>query len=149
MSVFCADLDMDNDMDLAAGNNSSKNFSILKNNGDGTFRPAVNYQIGARPYSIFCADLDGDGDPDVAVANNDSNNVSIFMNLTYCLRGDASGDALINVGDIVYLVNYLYRSGPVPLCFAGGDANSDGLINVGDIVYLVNYLFKNGLPPMR
>jgi hypothetical protein len=80
-SVFCADLDGDNDLDLAVGHFSrwyGFNVYILKNNGDGTFRGAVNYGAGDEPRSVFCADLDGDLDLDLAVANEYSNNVSIL-----------------------------------------------------------------------
>jgi len=30
--------------------------------------------------------------------------------------GDANCDGIINVGDIVYLVSYLYKGGPEPGC---------------------------------
>ena len=63
------------------------------------------------------------------------------------IRGDANGDGVINVGDIVYLVSYLYKAGPAPNPLWTGDANSDGIVNVGDIVYLVSYLYKGGPPP--
>ncbi len=63
------------------------------------------------------------------------------------VRGDANGDGIINVGDIVYLVSYLYRGGPAPDPLWVGDCNSDGIINVGDIVYLVGYLYRGGPPP--
>jgi hypothetical protein len=62
-------------------------------------------------------------------------------------RGDANGDGIVNVGDIVYLVSYLYKGGPEPTPEEAGDVNRDGIINVGDIVYLVSYLYKGGPPP--
>ena len=64
------------------------------------------------------------------------------------IRGDCNGDKIINVGDIVFLINYLFKGGspPVPICT--GDVNNDGIVNVGDIVYLINYLFKGGSPPI-
>jgi photosystem II stability/assembly factor-like uncharacterized protein len=61
--------------------------------------------------------------------------------------GDVSKDGLIDLGDVVYLVNYLYRSGPVPEPLQAGDANCDGMVELGDVIYLINYLFKGGLPP--
>ena len=61
--------------------------------------------------------------------------------------GDANGDGIINVGDVVYLVSYLYRNGPAPSPVEVGDCNCDGIVNLGDIVYLVNYLYKNGPSP--
>jgi hypothetical protein len=64
-----------------------------------------------------------------------------------CLTGDANRDGIINVGDVVYLVSYLYRGGPEPDPPEAGDANCDDIANVGDVVFLVSYLYKGGLPP--
>jgi hypothetical protein len=62
-------------------------------------------------------------------------------------RGDVNGDGIINIGDVVYLVTYLYKAGPAPDPLWVGDANSDGIINVGDVVYLISYLYRGGPPP--
>ncbi|UCB52472.1 MAG: S8 family serine peptidase [Candidatus Zixiibacteriota bacterium] len=58
--------------------------------------------------------------------------------------GDASGDGVVTVGDMVYLVNYLYRLGPAPDPLSAGDPNRDCVITVGDIIYLMNYLYRTG-----
>ena len=63
------------------------------------------------------------------------------------LRGDANSDGIVDVGDVVYLINYLFKSGPAPVSLPSGDANCDSMVDVGDVVYLINYLFKNGPPP--
>ena len=63
------------------------------------------------------------------------------------LLGDANGDGTVDVGDVVYLVNYLYRYGPAPDPIQAGDANCDGHVDVGDVVFLVNYLYRGGDPP--
>jgi hypothetical protein len=63
------------------------------------------------------------------------------------IRGDANGDWVINVGDVVYLVSYLYKGGAAPNSPEAGDCNCDGETNVGDVVYLVSYLYKGGPPP--
>lgn len=62
-------------------------------------------------------------------------------------RGDLNGDGIINVGDIVYIINYLYRNGTAPDLLEAGDCNCDGEVNLGDAVYLIGYLFKVGPPP--
>jgi hypothetical protein len=62
-------------------------------------------------------------------------------------RGDANGDGVIDLGDVVYVINYLYRSGPAPNPLWTGDANSDGVVDLGDVVYLINYLYRGGPPP--
>jgi hypothetical protein len=64
--------------------------------------------------------------------------------------GDANGDEIIDVGDVVHILNYLYKGGPEPDCIpttACGDVNLDGNIDVGDAVYLLNYLYKGGPDP--
>lgn len=63
------------------------------------------------------------------------------------IRGDANRDGVINAGDVVYLVSYLYRSGPAPNPLMAGEVTCDGVINAGDIVYLVSYLYRGGPPP--
>ena len=63
------------------------------------------------------------------------------------LAGDANASGEVEVGDIVSLINYLYKNGPSPDPVESGDDNCDGKIDVGDIVYLINYLFKGGSAP--
>lgn len=62
-------------------------------------------------------------------------------------RGDCNGDKAINVEDVVYLINYLYKGGPAPYPFEAGDTNCDKSIAIGDVVYLINYLFRSGTAP--
>ena len=66
---------------------------------------------------------------------------------TFYQAGDANGDGSVNVGDVVYLVSYLYRSGSPPDPLEAGDVNSDHTVDVADVVYLVNYLYRGGDPP--
>ena len=60
-------------------------------------------------------------------------------------RGDANGDGLVTVGDVFYLINYLFAGGPAPI--GSGDANGDSSVTVSDVFYLINYLFAGGPPP--
>jgi hypothetical protein len=63
------------------------------------------------------------------------------------MAGDANGDETIDVADIVYLVNFLYRGEASPNPYLAGDANCDGEVNLADVVYLINYLYRGGDPP--
>ena len=63
--------------------------------------------------------------------------------------GDCNGDFVVNIGDVVLLVGYLFKSSTPPKCPVNrGDCNSDGIINVGDIVYLIGYLYRGGPTPV-
>ncbi len=61
--------------------------------------------------------------------------------------GDLDDDKLINILDIVYLINYKYKSGPAPDPLESADVNNDILVNILDIVYLINYKYKDGPDP--
>ncbi len=73
----------------------------------------------------------------------------------YCcqgMRGNANGDPddMVDISDVVYMINYLFKGGAVPPCMEEANANGDpaDMVDVGDVVYLINYLFKGGLPPL-
>ncbi|MCK5125629.1 MAG: M4 family metallopeptidase [candidate division Zixibacteria bacterium] len=61
--------------------------------------------------------------------------------------GDANGSGAVDIGDAVYIVNYVFRGGPAPDPLESGDANCDGEANVADAVYIINYVFKGGPIP--
>ncbi|MFH2049315.1 MAG: PKD domain-containing protein [bacterium] len=62
--------------------------------------------------------------------------------------GDANGNNIINILDIVYLIEFLYKNGPAPDPFAAGDANYTITVNILDIVYLIEFLYKDGPAPI-
>jgi hypothetical protein len=61
-------------------------------------------------------------------------------------RGNANGDSLINIGDVVLLINYIFREGAPPDPVTAGDANCDGFTNVSDAAYLIAFIFREGPP---
>ncbi len=61
--------------------------------------------------------------------------------------GDATNDGTIDLSDAIWILNYLYKSGPEPDPLESGDATCDGLVDLADAVRLLNYLFKAGPPP--
>ncbi len=63
------------------------------------------------------------------------------------LPGDANGNAEVEVADVVYLINYILKSGPAPIPTDAGDVNCDGAVEVSDVVYLINYIFNSGPEP--
>jgi hypothetical protein len=71
----------------------------------------------------------------------------VYTALEEAARGDVNEDGLIDLGDAIYLLNYLFRGGPPPNPWIAGDLNCDGLVDLGDLIYLLNYLFREGPPP--
>jgi murein tripeptide amidase MpaA len=65
------------------------------------------------------------------------------------VRGDLNGDDLITLGDLVFLISFLYRGGPPPDPLQRGDVNNDSQTNLGDVVYLIDYLYRGGPPPLK
>ncbi len=63
-------------------------------------------------------------------------------------RGDPNADGIINLGDAIYTLNYLFKGGPNPCPMEAGDANCTGVVDLGDAIYILNYLFKGGPAPV-
>ena len=68
------------------------------------------------------------------------------------IRGDIDGSAetTLDISDLVYLVDYMFRSGPEPACLmeANVDASPQETIDIGDLVYLIDYMMTSGPPPV-
>lgn len=71
----------------------------------------------------------------------------LYVIVRELIRGDVNNDSVVDLGDAIYLIDYLYRYGPEPMPWETGDVNCDGIIDLGDVVYLINYLFRDGPPP--
>jgi len=72
-------------------------------------------------------------------------NISGSVVLLSYKSGDYNNDGELNVTDLVFLVDYLFRAGTAPaIC----DINGDNECNIGDLTYYVNYIFRGGPPPL-
>lgn len=76
---------------------------------------------------------------------------NFLVKSTTCLAmpGDANGDGKVNLSDIIFQVNYVFKGGIPPDPFCRGDDNADEKINLSDIIYVVNYIFKAGPAPIN
>lgn len=63
--------------------------------------------------------------------------------------GDANGDKKVDLVDIVYNVNYVFKGGNAPSPLCQGDNNADDKVDLIDIVYETNYVYKGGPAPVK
>jgi hypothetical protein len=61
--------------------------------------------------------------------------------------GDVTGDNWLNVGDVVMLIDYLYRGGSPPEEYRA-DVNCDGAVDLADALAIINIIFREG-PGLR
>ncbi len=61
--------------------------------------------------------------------------------------GDANGSGTVNILDVSYIINFLYKHGPAPNPLQAADANNSGGMNILDVSYLINFLYKGGPAP--
>ena len=123
MFAAAADINGDGKLDVVAVN-SSNHVSVALGNGDGTFQPAVNYQVGEMPSAVAIADFDGDGTLDLAVSN-------------LSLNAAGSLSFLAGKGDGTFRPAVTVDAGTFPSSTITGDFNSDGRT---DLVLINGYL---------
>jgi hypothetical protein len=79
-----------------------------------------------------------------------SNPLSAYMGGGCCTgtRGDVNSDgAETNILDLTFLVDRIFRGGPVPACLEESDVNSDCVShNILDLTFLVDRIFRGGQP---
>ena len=93
---------------------------------------------------------------------DDANNWSKLSNLSFysecdggCIgnRGNVDGDPneTVDVADLSYLIDHLFKSppGPPPPCPLEGNVDGDpnNQIGVSDVIYLIDYIFGNPYGP--
>jgi len=61
--------------------------------------------------------------------------------------GDVDNSGAINILDVTFLINYLYKGGPAPDPLDMADVNNDDVINILDITYLIGFLYLGGPEP--
>jgi hypothetical protein len=99
----------------------------------------------------------GFGETDVAFtsirvrdgANNQLTYAAVDSWIKVCrFVGDVNADNRINISDCVYLINWIFGNGPLPVPDPLiGDVNCTGLTNISDVVYIINYIFSSGPAP--
>ena len=111
--IITADFNGDHIPDLAVANSASFTVSILINNGDGTFRPQLEFATGPRPLGLAAVDWNKDGKMDLVVVSAEADpqhKVSI----------------LLGNGDGTFQPHQDIPGAPNAITIAVGDFNHDG-----------------------
>src|SRR6202049_15246 len=100
VSVAVADLNKDGKPDILVANcgplacgpgSPGGNVGVLIGNGNGTFKPAVNYPAANSPFNVVAADVNGDGKLDIVVSNWGTPNGGSNDGAVTVLQGKGNG----------------------------------------------------------
>ena len=80
----------------------------------------------------------------LAVTDDHIDTLNAYVDMIQC--GNVNRDHTVTIADVVYLINYLFKSGPEIWRYMG-DCDGSGISDITDAVYLVGYLLKSGPPP--
>ncbi len=82
------------------------------------------------------------------LAGNLSTSEIFMFEYIQFICGDIDGSDEVNIGDLTYLVSFMFKGGPTPPIIQAMDVNGDGNYNIVDLTYMVNYMFKLGPAPI-
>jgi len=100
VSVAVADLNKDGKPDILVANcgpeacgpgSPGGNVGVLLGNGNGTFKPVVNYPAANSPFNVVAADMNGDGKLDIVVSNWGTANPATNDGAVTVLLGKGNG----------------------------------------------------------
>lgn len=142
---FAADLDNDQNgnIDLLVGMKTGQYGFALVNDGSGDFDEEHWYScLAASPVGSWAEDLDDNDYKDLIFSADLDEKITVFYSEgdIQFIRGDCDSSFIVNIVDVVYLVNYLFKSGPAPKPLLSGDVDCNSEVNVTDLTALINYV---------
>ncbi len=80
-----------------------------------------------------------------------NDNSSLDLSSVYTIIGHTSGDltsdGIVNISDLMFLINYIFKNGINPVPLEAANMNGLGNIDISDLIYLICYLYKDGPAP--
>jgi trimeric autotransporter adhesin len=108
-SIAVGDFNGDGRADMAIGNYTSNDVSVLLGDGSGGFSAQTTFTTGLAPRAVAVSDFNGDSKADLAIANKSSDNISVLL-------GDGSGG---------FSPQSTFATGMAPFSITVGDFNGD------------------------
>lgn len=132
VSIATGDFNGDGHLDVVTANSDAAFISILMGNGDGSFAPSDDMNIGQTPVFVRATDVNGDGKLDLVTANKSFDSISVligngdgtFQSAANFSTGTNSGPVALDVGD-------LNGDGHPDLAIADGGSNTISIL-LGD-----------------
>jgi uncharacterized delta-60 repeat protein len=134
------------------GSGVSDDYATVKYDSTG-LRLWVRRYNGPDDGLDVASDITVDDDGNVYVTGTSRNSgsredlVTVKYVQTGLWRGDANKDGIIDLADLVYVINFLYKGGPAPDPLTIGDCNCNQTIELGDLIISIDYLFRDGSRP--
>ena len=121
---------------------------ICGNNADDDGDGAVDCEDSDCPACPEICDNgeDDDGDGDTDCDDSDCSEVESCQVESF-VRGDANGDAEVNISDASFTLRYLFQGGSVPTCLLAVDANGDSQVDISDAAFTLSFLFLGARRP--
>lgn len=168
--IVAADLDSDGHLDLATANWVSSDVSLLYwlmcVDSDGDLFGDPGHPENECPtdncpftYNPDQADVDDDGVgdacdncpemPNPEQADTDGDGVGDFCCCQIIGDVNYDGNPVPDISDLLYLIDYMFRDGPPPICYLNANVNGVGpwQVDIADLVFLIDYMFNGGHPP--
>ena len=152
VEVQLADVDGDGLLEVTAASTAGQTIAIADNLGQRRFEKPTSYRVGVSVAAHRVLDMNQDGVPDLLAFSStsvlgrlgvrtDGQDRFLFR------RGDADGNAAVQLTDAVSTLNWLFRDGAAPACNDAADTNDDGRIDLTDPINTLNWLFLEGAEP--
>jgi hypothetical protein len=126
--------------------------AVLTHSGTGALSPVS--QVGQYSYTatLTAPPFGTMGQQDTLSATVEAGGVSVEISnkpvVTFYPCGDANGDLAVNILDLTFLVDRIFRGGPSPAFPPAADFNGDNAsANILDLTFIVDRIFRGGPPP--
>ena len=76
--------------------------------------------------------------------------LSVNQELCFNLRGDLDHNGIVDIADLVYFIDYIFKGGVESVCYEESNVNAVKPVDILDLTYLIEYLYLNGpMPPLQ